>query len=74
MVEAESVCTGRPAQPNHIGWRGQTASIDLNKFEVLPGVLHGHRISSPLQTSQSRLSRSTVIEFANGVKLGRNQW
>ena len=26
---------------------GPTASLDLSKFELLPGVLHVHRISSP---------------------------
>ncbi|MGH9589008.1 MAG: 3-deoxy-7-phosphoheptulonate synthase, partial [Terracidiphilus sp.] len=26
---------------------GPTAGLDLSKFEVLPGVMHVHRISSP---------------------------
>ena len=53
---------------------GPTASIDLNKFEVLPGVLHVHRISSPYKLAgRGFRPEGTVIEFANGVKLGGTQ-
>jgi 3-deoxy-7-phosphoheptulonate synthase len=50
---------------------GPTATIDLTKFENLPGVLHVHRISSPYKLAGRRFRpEGTVIEFANGVKLG----
>ena len=53
---------------------GPTASIDLNKFEVLPGVLHVHRISSPYELAgRGFRPEGTVLEFANGVKLGGTQ-
>ncbi len=53
---------------------GPTASVDLNKFEVLPGVLHVHRISSPYKLAgRGFRPEGTVIEFANGVKLGGTQ-
>ncbi|HEY2470131.1 MAG TPA: 3-deoxy-7-phosphoheptulonate synthase [Terracidiphilus sp.] len=50
---------------------GPTASIDLTKFENLPGVLRVHRISSPYKLAgRGFRPEGTVIEFANGVKLG----
>jgi 3-deoxy-7-phosphoheptulonate synthase len=50
---------------------GPTASIDLTKFENLPGVLHVHRISSPYKLAgRGFRPEGTVIEFANGVKFG----
>ena len=53
---------------------GPTASIDLSKFENLPGVLHVHRISSPYKLAgRGFRPEGTVIEFANGVKLGNEQ-
>jgi 3-deoxy-7-phosphoheptulonate synthase len=53
---------------------GPTASIDLSKFEVLPGVLHVHRISSPYKLAgRGFRPEGTVVEFANGVKLGGTQ-
>ena len=53
---------------------GPTASIDLTKFELLPGVLHVHRISSPYKLAgRSFRPEGTVVEFANGVKLGGTQ-
>jgi 3-deoxy-7-phosphoheptulonate synthase len=53
---------------------GPTASIDLSKFELLPGVLHVHRISSPYKLAgRSFRPEGTVVEFANGVKLGGTQ-
>jgi 3-deoxy-7-phosphoheptulonate synthase len=45
--------------------------VDLSKFEVLPGVLHVHRISSPYKLAgRAFRPEGTVIEFANGVKVG----
>jgi 3-deoxy-7-phosphoheptulonate synthase len=53
---------------------GPTASIDLTKFENLPGVLRVHRISSPYKLAgRGFRPEGTVIEFANGVKLGGEQ-
>jgi 3-deoxy-7-phosphoheptulonate synthase len=53
---------------------GPTASLDLSKFELLPGVLHVHRISSPYKLAgRSFRPQGTVVDFANGVKVGGNQ-
>src|SRR5208282_5397544 len=50
---------------------GPTASLDLSKFELLPGVLHVHRISSPYKLAgRGFRPEGTVIEFANGVTVG----
>ena len=50
---------------------GPTASLDLSKFEILPGVLHVHRISSPYKLAgRGFRPEGTVVEFRNGVKLG----
>ncbi len=53
---------------------GPTPTIDLTKFENLPGVLHVHRISSPYKLAgRGFRPEGTVIEFANDVKLGGEQ-
>jgi 3-deoxy-7-phosphoheptulonate synthase len=50
---------------------GPTASLDLSKFENLPGVMHVHRISSPYKLAgRSFRPEGTVVQFRNGVKLG----
>jgi 3-deoxy-7-phosphoheptulonate synthase len=50
---------------------GPTASLDLSKFELLPGVLHVHRISSPYKLAgRGWRPEGTVVEFRNGVQLG----
>jgi len=50
---------------------GPTASLDLSKFEILPGVMHVHRISSPYKLAgRGWHPEDTVIQFRNGVKLG----
>ena len=50
---------------------GPTASLDLSKFEILPGVMRVHRISSPYKLAgRSWRPEGTVIQFHNGVKLG----
>jgi 3-deoxy-7-phosphoheptulonate synthase len=50
---------------------GPTASLDLNKVEVLPGVLRVHRISVPYKlVGRAFRPEGTVVEFANGVKVG----
>jgi 3-deoxy-7-phosphoheptulonate synthase len=53
---------------------GPTATLDLTKFENLPGVLKVHRISSPYKLAgRGFRPEGTVVEFANGVKLGGEQ-
>ncbi len=50
---------------------GPTANLDLSKFELLPGVMHVHRISSPYKLAgRGFRPEGTVIEFANGVTVG----
>jgi len=50
---------------------GATASLDLAKFEMLPGVLHVHRISSPYKLAgRAWRPEGTVIDFRNGAKIG----
>jgi 3-deoxy-7-phosphoheptulonate synthase len=53
---------------------GSTASLDLSKFEVLPGVLHVHRISAPYKLAgRAFRPEGTVVEFLNGAKIGGEQ-
>ncbi|MGA3033894.1 MAG: 3-deoxy-7-phosphoheptulonate synthase [Terracidiphilus sp.] len=53
---------------------GPTASLDLTKFEMLPGVLHVHRISSPYKLAgRAWRPEGTVIEFPNDAKIGGQQ-
>jgi 3-deoxy-7-phosphoheptulonate synthase len=50
---------------------GPTASLDLSKFEMLPGVLYVHRISSPYKLAgRGFRPEGTVVEFRNGVTVG----
>ena len=50
---------------------GPTGNVDLAKFEVMPGVLNVHRISSPYKLAgRAFRPEGTVVEFANGVKIG----
>jgi 3-deoxy-7-phosphoheptulonate synthase len=50
---------------------GPTASLDPRKFEILTGVLYVHRISSPYKLAgRAFRPEGTVVEFANGVKVG----
>jgi 3-deoxy-7-phosphoheptulonate synthase len=47
---------------------GPTAALDLAKFEMLPGVLHVHRISSPYKLAgRAFRPEGTVVEFPNGA-------
>ena len=53
---------------------GKTSSLDLSKFEIMPGVMHVHRISSPYKLAgRSFRPEGTVIEFRNGVTVGGKQ-
>ena len=50
---------------------GPTASVDLSKFELLPGVLYVHRITSPYKLAgRAFRPEGTVVEFPNGAKIG----
>jgi 3-deoxy-7-phosphoheptulonate synthase len=50
---------------------GPTAGLYLTKFEMLPGVLHVHRISAPYKLAgRAFRPEGTVIEFPNGAKIG----
>ena len=52
---------------------GARADFDTRNLEVLSGVMEVHRISAPYKlAARSFRPRGTVIEFANGVKLGGN--
>jgi len=53
---------------------GPTAGLDLTKFEMLPGVLHVHRISAPYKLAgRAWRPEGTVIQFANGATIGGQQ-
>jgi 3-deoxy-7-phosphoheptulonate synthase len=53
---------------------GKTATLDLSKFEIMPGVMHVHRISSPYKLAgRGFRPEGTVIEFRNGVTVGGKQ-
>jgi 3-deoxy-7-phosphoheptulonate synthase len=53
---------------------GPTAGLDLTKFEMLPGVLHVHRISAPYKLAgRAWRQEDTVIEFPNGATIGGQQ-
>ena len=50
---------------------GPTGALDLAKFEMLPGVLHVHRISAPYKLAgRAWRPEGTVVEFRNGEKIG----
>jgi 3-deoxy-7-phosphoheptulonate synthase len=53
---------------------GPTAGLDLRKFELLTGVLYVHRITAPYKLAgRAFRPEGTVVEFANGVKVGSEQ-
>src|SRR6185437_15997645 len=53
---------------------GPTAGLDLTKFEVLPGVMHVHRISSPYKLAgRAFCPQGTIVEFPNGAAIGGQQ-
>ncbi len=50
---------------------GPTAGLDLTKFEMLPGVLHVHRISAPYKLAgRAWRPEGTVVEFPNRATIG----
>jgi 3-deoxy-7-phosphoheptulonate synthase len=53
---------------------GQTAGLDLRKFEILTGVLYVHRITAPYKLAgRAFRPEGTVVEFENGAKIGGEQ-
>ncbi|WP_263356372.1 3-deoxy-7-phosphoheptulonate synthase [Acidicapsa ligni] len=53
---------------------GPTSSLDIEEYKLLAGVLTVHRISSPYKLAgRGFRPEGTVVEFANGVKVGGNQ-
>ncbi len=53
---------------------GPTAALDLTKFEMLPGVMHVHRISAPYKLAgRAWRPEGTVIQFPNGATMGGQQ-
>jgi 3-deoxy-7-phosphoheptulonate synthase len=53
---------------------GSTASLDLSKFEVFPGVLYVHRITAPYKLAgRAFRPEGSVVEFPNGAKIGGEQ-
>jgi 3-deoxy-7-phosphoheptulonate synthase len=53
---------------------GPTAGLDMSKFEVMPGVMHVHRISSPYKLAgRGFRPEGTIVEFRNGVTSGGKQ-
>ncbi|MBW8870385.1 MAG: 3-deoxy-7-phosphoheptulonate synthase, partial [Acidobacteriales bacterium] len=52
---------------------GARADFDTRNLEVLSGVQEVHRISAPYKLAgRSFRPQGTVVEFANGVKIGGN--
>jgi 3-deoxy-7-phosphoheptulonate synthase len=53
---------------------GPTAQVDIEEYKSLPGVLSVHRISSPYKLAgRAFRPEGTVVEFANGVKVGGDE-
>jgi 3-deoxy-7-phosphoheptulonate synthase len=53
---------------------GTPAHFDVKAFEVLEGVHEAHRISSPYKLAgRGFRPEGTVVEFANGVKVGGDE-
>ena len=53
---------------------GARIDFDIRNLEVLSGVEHVHRISAPYKLAgRSFRPQGTVVQFANGVKVGGEQ-
>src|SRR6201992_3301300 len=53
---------------------GPTAAVDIETYKSLPGVLSVHRISSPYKLAgRGFRPEGTIVEFANGVKIGGDE-
>jgi len=75
MVEAGvSVHRTTGATQTILAGVGPTASLDIDTFELLPGVSHVHRITVPYKLAgRAFRPEGTVVEFPNGAKIGGNQ-
>jgi 3-deoxy-7-phosphoheptulonate synthase len=75
MVEAGvSVHRTTGATQTILAGVGPTATLDIDTFEQLPGVLHVHRITVPYKLAgRAFRPEGTVVEFPNGAKIGGNQ-
>ena len=61
------------AQQTILAAVGKPISFDHKDFELLPGVAHVHRISSPYKLVNHDFSPGgTIIKFSNGVEVGGN--
>ncbi len=50
---------------------GPTASVDIEEFKVMSGVLYVHRISSPYKLAgRAFRPEGTIVTFRNGVQVG----
>ena len=59
------------AQQTILAGVGTPSAFDHKDFELLAGVAHAHRISSPYKlVSRGFRPEGTVVEFSNGVKVG----
>ena len=62
------------AQQTILAGVGTPTAFDHKDFELLAGVAHAHRISSPYKlVSRGFRPEGTVVEFPNGVKVGGNE-
>src|SRR3984893_15342258 len=53
---------------------GARVDFDIRNLEVLSGVEHVHRISAPYKLAgRSFRQQGTVVQFANGLKIGGQQ-
>jgi 3-deoxy-7-phosphoheptulonate synthase len=53
---------------------GPTASVDIDEYKSLPGVLSVHRISSPYKLAgRAFRPEGTIVEFNYGVKVGGDE-
>jgi 3-deoxy-7-phosphoheptulonate synthase len=75
MVEAGvSVHRTTGATQTILAGVGPTTSLDIDTFELLPGVSHVHRITVPYKLAgRAFRPEGTVVEFPNGAKIGGNQ-
>ncbi len=62
------------AQQTILAGVGTPSSFDVKQFEVMVGVSHAHRISSPYKLAGRNFHpEGTTIRFANGVAIGGNE-
>ena len=53
---------------------GPTATIDIEEYKLLPGVLSVHRISSPYKLAgRAFRPEGTIVEFNHGIRVGGDE-